>query len=74
MPTPHPTRLLITDARLLYPEDGELTYASWLEVADGRIAAHGTGRPPAAPEDVPVLAAGGATVMPGLADAHVTSS
>jgi imidazolonepropionase-like amidohydrolase len=71
MTTPHPERLLITDARLLHPENGELTDASWLEVADGRIAAHGTGRPPAAPQDVPVLAAGGATVMPGLVDAHV---
>jgi imidazolonepropionase-like amidohydrolase len=71
MTTPHAARLLITDARLLHPENGELTDASWLEVADGRITAHGTGRPPAAPEDVPVLAAGGATVMPGLVDAHV---
>ncbi|MET9386936.1 amidohydrolase family protein [Streptomyces sp. NPDC002928] len=66
-----PARLLITNARLLAPESGELTDASWLEAVDGRIAAHGTGRPPATPEDARVVDAGGATVLPGLIDAHV---
>ncbi|MFC1442420.1 amidohydrolase family protein [Streptacidiphilus sp. N1-10] len=71
MTSPNPARLLITNAQLLHPETGELTDASWLEAADGRIAAHGTGRPPAAPEDARVLDAAGATVLPGLIDAHV---
>ncbi|MFC8517745.1 amidohydrolase family protein [Streptomyces sp. NPDC057257] len=71
MTAPAAARLLITNARLLHPESGELTDASWLEVADGRIAGHGTGRPPAVPEDVRVLDAAGATVLPGLVDAHV---
>ncbi|MFJ4783049.1 amidohydrolase family protein [Streptomyces sp. NPDC088794] len=71
MPSSHPVRLLITNARLLHPESGELTDTSWLEAVDGRIAAHGTGRAPAAPEDVPVLDVGGATMLPGLIDAHV---
>ncbi|MFJ6887975.1 amidohydrolase family protein [Streptomyces californicus] len=71
MTTPATGRLLITGARLLHPEQGELTDASWLEIADGRIAATGTGRPPATPDGVRVIDAGGATVMPGLIDAHV---
>ncbi|MFY0513395.1 amidohydrolase family protein [Streptomyces anulatus] len=71
MTAPTAGRLLITGARLLHPEQGELTDASWVEVVEGRIAATGTGRPPAAPDDVRVIDAGGATVMPGLVDAHV---
>ncbi|MFG2848404.1 amidohydrolase family protein [Kitasatospora sp. NPDC048296] len=66
-----PTRLLITDAHLLHPEDGTRTDRGWIEAADGRIAATGTGRPPAAAEGVRVLDAAGATVLPGLIDAHV---
>ncbi|MFD0350282.1 amidohydrolase family protein [Kitasatospora aburaviensis] len=65
------SRLLITHAHLLHPEDGTRTEPAWLEAADGRIAATGTGRPPAAGEDVRVIDARGATVLPGLIDAHV---
>jgi imidazolonepropionase-like amidohydrolase len=64
-------RLLVTDAHLLHPELGDLTDRSWIEVVDGRIAAVGTGRAPSVPDDVRVLDAAGATVMPGLVDAHV---
>ncbi|MEV6978262.1 amidohydrolase family protein [Kitasatospora sp. NPDC093806] len=65
------SRLLITDAHLLHPETGTRTEAGWIEVADGRIAATGTGRPPAPGEAVRVLPVNGATVLPGLVDAHV---
>ncbi|MDH6543736.1 amidohydrolase family protein [Streptomyces sp. SPB4] len=65
------SRLLITDAHLLHPEAGTRTDLAWIEVADGRIAATGTGRPPAVGQDVRVLDAAGATVLPGLIDAHV---
>ncbi|MFD7554820.1 amidohydrolase family protein [Streptomyces sp. NPDC059835] len=65
------SRLLITDAHLLHPETGTRTDLAWIEVADGRIAATGTGRPPGAGKDVRVLRAAGATVLPGLIDAHV---
>ncbi|MFE1805894.1 amidohydrolase family protein [Streptomyces sp. NPDC059533] len=65
------SRLLITDAHLLHPETGTRTDLAWIEVADGRIAATGTGRPPGAGRDVRVLRAAGATVLPGLIDAHV---
>ncbi|MGD3110703.1 amidohydrolase family protein, partial [Streptomyces sp. YGL11-2] len=64
-------RLLITDAHLLHPETGTRTDPAWIEVADGRIAATGTGRPPGTGQDVRVLNAAGATVLPGLIDAHV---
>ncbi|MGD6747516.1 amidohydrolase family protein [Streptomyces sp. BH106] len=64
-------RLLITDAHLLHPETAEITDASWLEVADGRIAATGTGRAPKPTDGVRHIDAAGATVMPGLVDAHV---
>ncbi|MFC7343915.1 metal-dependent hydrolase family protein [Saccharopolyspora griseoalba] len=65
------TRLLLTDAHVLDPEVGRLSGLSWIEVTDGRIAEVGTGRPPSAPDDVPVLPLAGATVLPGLIDAHV---
>ncbi|MFE2853885.1 amidohydrolase family protein [Streptomyces lavendulae] len=65
------SRLLITDAHLLHPEAGTRTDLAWIEVADGRIAATGSGRPPAVGQDVRVLDAAGATVLPGLIDAHV---
>jgi imidazolonepropionase-like amidohydrolase len=63
--------LLITNAHLLDPVAGELSDASWLEAADGRIAAAGTGPAPTSGEDTRVIDAAGATVMPGLIDAHV---
>ncbi|MFI9388271.1 amidohydrolase family protein [Kutzneria sp. NPDC052558] len=65
------TRLLITNAHPLEPESGELGDVSWLEVADGRIAATGTGPAPAISDEVRHIDAGGATVLPGLVDAHV---
>ncbi|MFF3861528.1 amidohydrolase family protein [Streptomyces sp. NPDC002209] len=65
------SRLLITDAHLLHPETGTRTDLAWIEVADGRIAATGTGRPPGIGQNVRVLNAAGATVLPGLIDAHV---
>ncbi|MGV4983236.1 amidohydrolase family protein [Streptomyces sp. NRAIS4] len=65
------SRLLITDAHLLHPESGTRTDRAWIEVADGRIVATGTSRPPGAGQDVRVLKAAGATVLPGLIDAHV---
>src|SRR5581483_4027409 len=63
--------LLITHAHLLDPVAGELSDASWLKVADGRIGATGTGPAPANGEETRVIDAAGATVMPGLIDAHV---
>lgn len=71
MTSPNPARLLITNAHLLDPERGELSGASWLETADGRIAATGTGSAPPASEQVRHIDVGGATVLPGLIDAHV---
>ncbi|AUY48651.1 amidohydrolase family protein [Streptomyces sp. CB01881] len=65
------SRLLITRAHLLHPETGTRTDAGWIEVADGRIAATGTGRPPMPGDGVRVIDAPGATVLPGLIDAHV---
>ncbi|GAB3691795.1 metal-dependent hydrolase family protein [Nocardiopsis oceani] len=59
-----------TGARLLDPETGTSTPDSWLLVRDGEIAARGSGAPPAdsAAETVDLA---GATLMPGLIDAHV---
>ena len=66
-----PASLLITNGHLLDPENGELSDSSWLEVSDGRIAASGTGAAPTPGNDTQVIDAAGATVMPGLIDAHV---
>ncbi|GAA0465602.1 metal-dependent hydrolase family protein [Streptomyces olivaceiscleroticus] len=71
MTAPDAGRLLPINGHLLHPEQGEPTDTSWVEIADGRIAATGTGRAPAAPDGVRVLDAAGATVLPGLIDAHV---
>ncbi|MFI6811553.1 amidohydrolase family protein [Nonomuraea sp. NPDC050328] len=64
-------RLLIVNAHPLEPVTEQLGDRSWIELADGLIAATGTGAPPAVPGDVRVLDAAGATVLPGLIDAHV---
>ncbi|MFJ6186464.1 amidohydrolase family protein [Streptomyces sp. NPDC092295] len=64
--------LLIKNTHLLHPEAGALTGPGWLEAVDGRIAATGTGRPPASSDrDRRVIDAKGATALPGLIDAHV---
>ena len=63
--------LLITHAHLLDPAVGAHSDTSWLAVADGRISATGTGSPPPAGSDTRMINAAGATVMPGLIDAHV---
>lgn len=71
MNSPSPARLLIANAHLLEPANGELSDVSWLEVAEGRIAATGTGPAPAVADQVRRIDAAGATVLPGLVDAHV---
>ncbi|WP_017613366.1 metal-dependent hydrolase family protein [Nocardiopsis salina] len=65
-----PSPLLLTGARLLDPEPGTATPGSWLLVEEGRIVARGTGPAPAR-EDAETVDLAGATVMPGLIDAHV---
>lgn len=65
------TRLRLTEAHVLEPATGTLSDSSWIDVADGRIAEVGTGAPPPVSGDVQVLRLGGATVLPGLIDAHV---
>lgn len=65
------TRLLLTNARILDAERGSLGDVSWIEIVDGRIAGVDTGRRPARDEQTRVLDLGGATVLPGLIDAHV---
>jgi Amidohydrolase family len=66
---PGMTSLLVRHARVLDVEAG--TYREDYDVlaVDGRVA--DVGRDLATPEDVAVLDAGGATVVPGLGDAHV---
>ncbi|MEY8566564.1 amidohydrolase family protein [Corynebacteriaceae bacterium 7-707] len=61
----------IINAHTLEPETGERRDGAWIDVRDGRITATGTGEPPAADDGVEVIDAAGATVMPGLVDAHV---
>ena len=63
--------LLITNAHILEPVSGDMSDVSWVEVADGRIAASDSGPAPTAGRDTRVIDAAGATVMPGLIDAHV---
>ncbi|WP_238219651.1 metal-dependent hydrolase family protein [Tsukamurella pulmonis] len=64
-------RTLIINAHTLEPATGERLGGAWLDLADGVIAATGTGTPPTVPDDVRVIDARGGTVMPGLVDAHV---
>lgn len=63
--------LLIRDTHLLDPASGTLSDRSWMEIAGGLIADSGTGTPPSPASDAQVIDAAGATVMPGLVDAHV---
>jgi imidazolonepropionase-like amidohydrolase len=58
--------LLITNAHLLEPATGTIT-EGWLEIAGGRIVDTGEGTAPSDGD----LDAAGATVLPGLIDAHV---
>jgi imidazolonepropionase-like amidohydrolase len=62
--------LVIINASLLEPETGRQEADSWLEISADRITAAGAGMPPvhAAAQ---VIDAEGATVLPGLIDAHV---
>jgi len=66
----HPT-LLFTGAGLLDPEAGTRTPDSWLLVEDGVIAGSGRGPAPETGDAVEVVDLGGATLMPGLIDAHI---
>lgn len=63
--------MLIRDAHLLDPAAGTLSDRSWMEISGGVIADSGTGTPPTPSADTKVIDAAGATVMPGLVDAHV---
>ena len=68
--TPHPSPLLLTGARLLDPESGTAAPDSWLLVQEGRITGRGSGPAPAR-ENTETVDLAGATLMPGLIDAHV---
>ncbi len=65
------TRLLITEAHVLDPDAGALSDTAWIEIADGTIKEVNTGRAPSVADDVQLISLGGATVLPGLIDAHV---
>ncbi|MDA2803743.1 metal-dependent hydrolase family protein [Nocardiopsis suaedae] len=66
-----PRTTLFTGAALLDPEAGTRTPGSWLLVDEGRIAATGQGRAPDPGEGARTVDLAGATLMPGLIDAHV---
>ncbi|CAL9426767.1 putative protein [Nocardiopsis dassonvillei] len=70
MTRPSRPTTLFTDAGLLDPETGTRT-PGWLLVEDGRIARRGGGPAPGVGDAVEVVGLGGATLMPGLIDAHV---
>ncbi|MEV6822207.1 amidohydrolase family protein [Nocardiopsis dassonvillei] len=63
--------ILFTGAGLLDPEAGTRTPGSWLLVRDGLVAGSGQGAPPEVGSRVPTVDLAGATLMPGLIDAHV---
>ena len=63
--------VLIRDVHLLDPAAGSVSDRSWVELSGGLIADSGTGAPPSPGADTRVIDAAGATVMPGLVDAHV---
>ncbi|MFT3797251.1 amidohydrolase family protein [Microbacterium sp.] len=61
---------VLTNAQILDVEDGTISADTWIAFADGRIAGRGAGEPDLS-ADVEIIDVAGATVMPGLIDAHV---
>ena len=61
--------ILFTNAGLLDPENGTRHPHSWLLVTNGTITDHGQNAPPNA--EATIVDLDGATLMPGLVDAHV---
>ncbi|WP_372885393.1 dihydroorotase [Shimia sp.] len=61
---------LFTNARLIDPETGE-DAPGWLEIADGRITARGTGAPPATRGAAEVIDCNGKCLAPGIVDIGV---
>lgn len=62
----------IINAHTLEPDSGERRRNAWIDIEDGRITDSGVGVPPSGTgADADVIDAAGATVMPGLVDAHV---
>ncbi|WP_312977159.1 amidohydrolase family protein [Corynebacterium sp.] len=65
-------RTRIINAHTLEPDSGERRQNAWIDIEDGRITDSGVGVPPSdTGADAEVIDAAGATVMPGLVDAHV---
>ncbi len=65
-------RTRIINAHTLEPDSGERRQNAWIDIEGGRITGSGVGVPPSATgADAEVIDAAGATVMPGLVDAHV---
>jgi len=63
--------LRIINACTLEPETGERNSSAWIDIRNGRIAEMGSGQPGPVSKDIKIIDAKGATVMPGLVDAHV---
>lgn len=59
---------LLVNANLIDPASQSLTRNAWIQIADGKIAATGTGMAPALSQRIDLA---GAYVMPGLIDAHL---
>ncbi|MGJ0184617.1 amidohydrolase family protein [Corynebacterium glyciniphilum] len=65
-------RTRIINAHTLEPDSGERRQNAWIDIEDGRITDSGVDVPPSdTGADAEVIDAAGATVMPGLVDAHV---
>lgn len=65
-------RTRIINAHTLEPDSGERRQNAWIDIEDGRITDSGVGVPPSdTGAEAEVIDAAGATVMPGLVDAHV---